>query len=342
MPKISQLPTVVSAQSTDIFPIVRSGADYQVAISQLGNAIVAGSAGQLQYNNAGVLAGATITYSAGNLTFSPDVTAPQAQVLQMPSVLAGNTNTAGANLTITASRGTGSSPGGAIIFQSAKAGTSGSSQNPLTPQVTISSGGGLIIAAPQSGQPPLIMTAFPTGANRLMTMTSSTNGAAAHLSVNISSPNTTDCPYWQWNLGSNITGVIATIGTGGALYSGTLAGDFMVIAGQSTGRLCLGANASINMTIGAAGNVSTVAPTSGVSLTVNGLAGQNSIVASGAIQTGSFAVAGLPSAATVGAGSRAFVTDANATMTAGIGTTVVGGGANKVPVYSDGANWLIG
>ena len=43
--------------------------------------------------------------------------------------------------------------------------------------------------------------------------------------------------------------------------------------------------------------------------------------------------------ATSGSGARAFVSDATATTFA---STVVGGGANKVPVYSDGANWKIG
>lgn len=52
-------------------------------------------------------------------------------------------------------------------------------------------------------------------------------------------------------------------------------------------------------------------------------------------------VASLPAPATR-TGQAMFVTDASATMTAGIGTVVAGGGANKVPVYSDGANWVIG
>lgn len=39
------------------------------------------------------------------------------------------------------------------------------------------------------------------------------------------------------------------------------------------------------------------------------------------------------------AGSRAFVTDATTTT---FGTIAVGGGTNKVPVYSDGTNWRIG
>lgn len=55
--------------------------------------------------------------------------------------------------------------------------------------------------------------------------------------------------------------------------------------------------------------------------------------------TGSVAVASLPSASTAGAGARAFVTDANATTYL---STVAGGGSNKVPVVSDGTNWLIG
>ena len=54
---------------------------------------------------------------------------------------------------------------------------------------------------------------------------------------------------------------------------------------------------------------------------------------------GVLTVATLPAAATAGAGARAFVSDANATTFASI---VAGGGANNVPVYSDGTNWRIG
>jgi len=54
---------------------------------------------------------------------------------------------------------------------------------------------------------------------------------------------------------------------------------------------------------------------------------------------GTLTVGTLPAAATAGAGARAFVTDANATTFASI---VAAGGANGVPVYSDGTNWRIG
>ena len=52
-----------------------------------------------------------------------------------------------------------------------------------------------------------------------------------------------------------------------------------------------------------------------------------------------YTVATLPSAVTSGMGARAFVSDANATTFA---STVASGGANKVPVYSDGTDWKIG
>ena len=57
------------------------------------------------------------------------------------------------------------------------------------------------------------------------------------------------------------------------------------------------------------------------------------------VQTPSMTVANLAAAGTAGAGARAFVTDATATTFL---STVAGGGANKVPVVSDGTNWLIG
>jgi len=51
------------------------------------------------------------------------------------------------------------------------------------------------------------------------------------------------------------------------------------------------------------------------------------------------AVASLPSAVTAGAGASSFVSDATATTFASV---VAGGGANPVPVYSDGTSWRIG
>lgn len=68
----------------------------------------------------------------------------------------------------------------------------------------------------------------------------------------------------------------------------------------------------------------------------------DTLVASEYIKATSMTVANLTSASTAGAGARATVTDATQTLTAGIGATVAGGGANIVPVFSDGTNWKIG
>ena len=70
-----------------------------------------------------------------------DAAAPVAQTLSVQSVVAGTTNTAGANLTITGSQGTGTGAGGSIIFQVAPAGSSGTAQNALATALTINSSG---------------------------------------------------------------------------------------------------------------------------------------------------------------------------------------------------------
>lgn len=70
-----------------------------------------------------------------------DAAAPVAQTLSVQSVVAGTSNTAGANLTITGSQGTGTGAGGDIIFQTAPAGTTGTSQNALAERLKIASTG---------------------------------------------------------------------------------------------------------------------------------------------------------------------------------------------------------
>ena len=57
--------------------------------------------------------------------------------------------------------------------------------------------------------------------------------------------------------------------------------------------------------------------------------------ATGTVKKGVYTVATLP---TGEAGMTCFVSDANATTR---GSTVAGGGANFMPVYSDGTNWII-
>jgi hypothetical protein len=65
----------------------------------------------------------------------------------------------------------------------------------------------------------------------------------------------------------------------------------------------------------------------------------NSTVVSTRVTTTPVTVSALPSAATAGAGARAFVTDANSIT---FNAAAVGGGGNNMPVFSNGTGWFIG
>ena len=66
-----------------------------------------------------------------------DAAAPVAQTIGPQSVVAGTSNTAGQNLTVRGSQGTGTGVGGDIIFQVAPAGTTGTAQNALAQALRI-------------------------------------------------------------------------------------------------------------------------------------------------------------------------------------------------------------
>lgn len=98
---------------------------------------------------------------------------------------------------------------------------------------------------------------------------------------------------------------------------------------SGAGNLILGStNGTIKMFVGntAQANVVQTVSTNGVTI-------------SGVVKTVPVTVDTLPGAALVGAGSRAFVTDANAIAFYNI---VGNGGGNSVPVFSDGTDWRIG
>lgn len=77
--------------------------------------------------------GAAATLQLG----ATDAASPVAQTIQVQSVVAGTANTAGADFTITGSKGTGTGLGGYVIFKVANSGTAGSAQNALSQALTI-------------------------------------------------------------------------------------------------------------------------------------------------------------------------------------------------------------
>lgn len=78
----------------------------------------------------------------------PDAAAPVAQSIGVQNVVAGTSNTAGTNLTVSGSQGTGTGVGGSIVFQVAPAGSTGSTQNALATALTIDSTKRVTFAGP--------------------------------------------------------------------------------------------------------------------------------------------------------------------------------------------------
>ncbi len=70
-----------------------------------------------------------------------DAASPSAMTIAAQNVVAGTSNTAGSNFTITGSQGTGTGVGGDIIFKTAPAGSTGSTQNALSTALTVSGTG---------------------------------------------------------------------------------------------------------------------------------------------------------------------------------------------------------
>ena len=120
-----------------------AGATNIFGVDLSGNVTLAGS---LQIAGNGIYtspAAATLQLGAA------DAASPVAQTLQVQSVVAGTSNTAGANFTIAGSLGTGTGAGGQIILRTAPASTTGTTQNALSTAVTITT--------PVAGQLPSIV-----------------------------------------------------------------------------------------------------------------------------------------------------------------------------------------
>ncbi len=76
--------------------------------------------------------------AAANLALGAvDAASPVAQTISVQNVSTGTSDTAGAALSIAGSQGTGTGVGGSILFKTAPAGSTGSSQNALTTAMTI-------------------------------------------------------------------------------------------------------------------------------------------------------------------------------------------------------------
>lgn len=118
----------------------QSNGSSRLALSSGGNLVQAGS-GALQWLSRGILT----SPAAGQIQLgNADAASPVAQMLSVQSVVAGTTDTAGANFTQKMSAGTGTGAGGSWILQTAPAALStASTQNAFVTQLTVPSAGGL-------------------------------------------------------------------------------------------------------------------------------------------------------------------------------------------------------
>jgi hypothetical protein len=125
--------------------------------------------------------------AAANLALgAADAAAPVAQTLSVQSVVAGTTNTAGADFTIDGSQGTGTGAGGSIVFRVAPAGSSGTAQNALATALTIATTG-TTITAPGRGSGFVVGSGAtnPVSFSSFSFSTSSGSGVLTSTSLNI-------------------------------------------------------------------------------------------------------------------------------------------------------------
>jgi hypothetical protein len=140
--------------------------------------------------------------------------------------------------------------------------------------------------------------------------------------------------------GSTITGsvganLVTTAAAGTFVATGTLFSEIDF----TPGKLALGGFWSMNAVSFDSANSTITGTNFGAPSYSDAVVTFGSVTALGTIKPRTATVTALGSAATAGVGARATVT--NATL-ATFGSIAVNGGANVVPVYSNGTNWIIG
>ena len=152
----------------------------------------------------------------------------------------------------------------------------------------------------------------------------------------------------EWRSSDNVNG-LAAVGDGGYITGSGFANSF----DSTAAKFAIGYSSSNDFRIASTAffvfqsgtsvsagtaDLSLSRASAGVLQVGDGAANANGQVSATRVLHAGVLVAALPAAAAGNAGSIQYVTDANATT---IGSTVAGGGANKVMVWSDGAAWKI-
>lgn len=111
---------------SSVFKISTGGALTVTGLFTTNNAISLGGSSTLQWTGRGILSssGSNVVKVGG-----ADSASPSAQTLAVSGVVGGTSNTAGVSFTFNGSQGTGTGVGGNLIFQTAPAGSTGTTQN---------------------------------------------------------------------------------------------------------------------------------------------------------------------------------------------------------------------
>lgn len=289
-----------------------------------------------------------------------DAASPVAQTLGIQSVVAGTTNTAGVDLTLRMSAGTGTGVSGKLVINGAVTGTSGTSQNSyvrgfdFVAPASSSAGGAFSVYntytdasnyekggldwSTTSNTLTISTSKAGTGSNRQIDIASATGLVRINSGGNScdfrleATANTNTATLFRAN-GTNMA-YIGRISSQFGIFDGS-AGAVLIFGGQ-------GAGGTWNSLLQLGGTTSSFPALKRSSTTIAFRLADDSAdapISASTVKTVATTVASLPSASTAGAGARSFVTDATATTFL---STVAGSGSNKVPVVSDGTNWLIG
>jgi hypothetical protein len=306
------------------------------------------TSGSYRFNNFGTSATFYLTGTGSNaFQLGPtDAAAPVAQTVGVQNVVAGTSNTAGVDLTINGSQGTGTGAGGKILFKTAAAGTTGSTQNALATQLTLDAALGTTVTGN------LTVTGTCTGCG---------GGAVTQLQANSTATSGTSAPSWAKLYSPAFTANdTATTGTNSIVggywldtptFTATNARTYTNAASLyinapptcSTNTTCTSREAiaagsgdivALSGNVKASGNISTTAGTvSGFTVTASGV-----VTTPGTYSTltGQFVCS-----VGTGGGTRGFVTDSTVST---FGSTVAGSGSNHVPVWCDDSSgtWKVG
>ncbi|WP_353482977.1 hypothetical protein [Haliscomenobacter sp.] len=147
--------------------------------------------------------------------------------------------------------------------------------------------------------------------------------------------------------GSQLTGIVSSYGNANVVANlAALGSNPVSTTGNITaGNIIAGTLDAVNLVINRISSDDSTFVTVEDGLNVVGdidLSGNitgGNVSTAGVVKTGSFVTGTIPTAAGVGAGARAFVTDATSVT---FGNLYVGGAANAMPVWSDGAAWYVG